>query len=154
MNDQLKIIPFKHATSAHYKLLLDADPSKKLVDNYLKRSFNFEAKIGQRLVGVIILIETRPETIEIVNLAVDPSDQKQGIGHRLIQFATHWAIDQAYKVIEIGTGSTGFGQLYLYQKSGFRPYAVDQDFFVRNYSEPIIENNLVLKDMIRLRKFL
>lgn len=41
-------------------------------------------------------------------------------------------------------------QLYLYQKCGFRMTSIDRDFFVRHYAEPIIENGLVLKDMVRL----
>ncbi len=29
--------------------------------------------------------------------------------------------------------------------------AIDRDFFSKNYSKPLIENNLLLKDMVRLR---
>lgn len=154
MNNQLDIQPFTQASSRHYDLLLTADPAKQLVDAYLKRSINFEANINGVLVGVLILIETRPETIEIVNIAVASTYQNQGIGSRLLNFATNWAKDRHYRVIEIGTGSTSFGQLYVYQKNGFRLVAIDQDFFTRNYAEPIIENKLVLKDMVRSRKYL
>jgi hypothetical protein len=52
--------------------------------------------------------------------------------------------------VEVGTGSTGVEQLYLYQKCGFRMTHIDRDFFVRHYSEPIVENGLVLRDMVRL----
>ena len=57
-----------------------------------------------------------------------------------------------YQTIEIGTGSTSFAQLYLYQKCGFRVVNIDRDFFVDNYDDPIIENKLILRDMIRLEK--
>ena len=49
---------------------------------------------------------------------------------------------------------TSLGQLYLYQKCGFRVFEFDQDFFTIHYDDEIIENHLILKDMIRLRKIL
>lgn len=99
-----------------------------------------------------MLIDTRPKTVEIVNIAVDESVQNQGLGEKLLHFALNWAKEQHYSTVEIGTGSTSFAQLYLYQKCGFRVTNIDRNFFVDNYPEPIIENKLVLKDMIRLKK--
>jgi GNAT superfamily N-acetyltransferase len=137
-------------TSEHFDLLLSADPNKHLVDDYLKRSFCFEAFEDDTVLGVLILLPTRPETLEIVNIAVSQDHQGQGIGEQLIQFAFTQARDNAYNTVEIGTGSTSFGQLYLYQKCGFRMTSIDHDFFIRHYDEEIVENKLVLKDMVRL----
>ncbi|MNO06893.1 putative N-acetyltransferase YvbK [compost metagenome] len=55
------------------------------------------------------------------------------------------------KTIEIGTGNSGMLQLALYQKCGFRIVGVDPDFFVRHYEEPIFENGIPCRDMIRMR---
>lgn len=151
---QLELKPFKEATKEHYQLLLDADPSKEAISKYLDRSFCFEARKGTDLVGVFILLPTRPDTVEIVNVAVAETYQNRGIGTQLLEAALRWTADNRYKVVEIGTGSTSFGQLYLYQKCGFRIVGVDSDFFIEHYKEPIIENNLRLRDMIRLRKYL
>lgn len=142
---------FSDVTSDHYRLLLDADPSRKVVDSYLGRAHKFELSTGGQLLGLVILIDTRPETVEIVNIAVDEKFQNHGYGKKLLHFAIDWAKKQNYHTIEIGTGSTSFGQLYLYQKCGFRIVGVDTDFFVDNYDEPIIENKLILKDMLRLK---
>lgn len=136
--------------SKHYELLLLADPSKKLITDYVQRGFCFEIK-EREILGIIVLLPTRPETIEIVNLAVEKTFQGQGIGQKLIKFALEYAKKKEYKTVEIGTGSTGIGQLYLYQKLGFRMVSIDKDFFSRHYNEKIIENGLVLKDMVRLR---
>ncbi|KRN98300.1 acetyltransferase [Companilactobacillus kimchiensis] len=146
------IRPIKKVTAQHYQLFLNADPSRKVVNSYLNRAYQFELVHDETLLGVLLLIDTRPETIEIVNVAVDESVQNQGLGEKLIQFAIDWSKQHRYHTIEIGTGSTSFAQLYLYQKCGFRVVSVDHDFFVNNYDEPIIENKLVLKDMIRLKK--
>lgn len=151
LENNLLIQPFQQATARHYKLLLSADPSRKVVDSYLARAHKFELLNDNQLVGVILLIDTRPETIEIVNVAVIEKYWNHGCGEKLVRFGISWAKEHHYQTIEIGTGSTSFGQLYLYQKCGFRIVGVDTDFFVRNYDEPIIENKLVLKDMVRLR---
>lgn len=152
LENKLIIQPFTAATAEHYQLLLSADPSREIVDSYLKRAHKFELTSGKVLLGVVLLLDTRPETVEIVNIAVDESHQNHGYGEKLVRFACDWAKQQHYHTITIGTGSTSFAQLYLYQKCGFRVINIDRDFFVDNYEKPIIENKLVLKDMIRLKK--
>jgi len=152
LDSNLSIRPIKQITAKHYQLFLTADPNCKIIDSYLKRAYQFELVNETDILGVILLIDTRPETIEIVNVAVDESVQNHGLGEKLIEFALAWATKNNYRTIEIGTGSTSFAQLYLYQKCGFRITSVDHDFFVDNYHEPIIENKLVLKDMLRLKK--
>lgn len=136
-------------TDSHYKLLLLADPSEKLVKNYVKHGLVF-AITKEKLLGIMVLLPTHPETIEIVNIAVEPEFQGQGIGQKLLAFALEFAKKENYKTIEIGTGSTSIAQLYLYQKYGFRMVSIDKNFFTRHYEGEILENRLILKDMVRL----
>jgi len=151
LENRTLIREISQVTAKHYKLFLEADPSRKVINSYLDRSFKFELISGKNLLGVILLVNTRPETVEIVNIAVEESARNQGFGEKLIKFGIEWAKINNYNSIEIGTGSTSFAQLYLYQKCGFRIVGVDSDFFVDNYEEPIIENNLILRDMLRLK---
>ncbi len=146
----MEIKPAAQVLAAHYELLLDADPSREMVDRYLKKGTLFEAKVRSQIVGVLALVPTSKDAVEIMNLAVDEKYRGQGIAQEMLQFAIEQAQVNGYQRIEIGTGSTSFQQLYLYQKCGFRLTHIDQDFFVRYYSEPIVENGLVLKDMVRL----
>ncbi|PAD37135.1 GNAT family N-acetyltransferase [Terribacillus saccharophilus] len=141
---------FTMATNSHYELLLDADPSRKIVDSYLSKSHRIEARWGLQIIGVIILMPTRPETLEIVNIAVNNDFQNQGIGRLLIEYALEYAREHKFKTVEIGTGSTSLGSLYLYQKCGFRMTHIDRDYFSRHYDEEIIENKIVLRDMVRM----
>jgi ribosomal protein S18 acetylase RimI-like enzyme len=134
-----------------YNLLLLADPSKKIVDDYLNRGTCYTANLQDEIIGVFVLLKTRPETIEIVNVAVREDFQGRGIGKRLILSAIEKAREEQVKTIEIGTGNSGMMQLALYQKCGFRIVGVDQDFFVRHYDEEIFENGIQCRDMIRLR---
>ncbi|MEF2965366.1 GNAT family N-acetyltransferase [Paenibacillus sp. M1] len=131
-------------------LLLLADPSEKLVRDYLSRGSCYIASSSNEIIGVFVLLKTRPETIEIVNIAVREDYQGKGIGRKLIEFAKEQAKRDKAKTIEIGTGNSSIGQLYLYQKCGFRITGIDRDFFVRHYDEAIYENGIQCRDMIRL----
>ncbi|CAG7617884.1 GNAT family N-acetyltransferase [Paenibacillus allorhizosphaerae] len=132
------------------ELLLLADPSPKLVEQYLKRGDCFVAEADGATIGVYVLLPTRPDTTEIVNVAVDERHQGRGVGKQLVNHAIQTAKAQGYKTIEIGTGNSGVGQLALYQKCGFRITGVDRDFFLRHYSEEIYENGIQVMDMVRL----
>ncbi|MFC6176286.1 GNAT family N-acetyltransferase [Companilactobacillus huachuanensis] len=152
LDNNFKIQKITKITPKHYQLFLSADPSRSIVDSYLNRAYKFELVHNDTLLGVLLMIDTHPQTVEIVNIAVDETVQNQGLGEKIIRFALDWAEKGHYQTIEIGTGSTSFAQLYLYQKCGFRVVNIDRNFFVDNYADPIIENKLVLKDMIRLKK--
>ena len=132
------------------ELLLLADPSEKIVKEYTSRGECYVADLDQRIIGVYVLLPTRPETIELVNVAVAEERHGQGIGKQLVMDAVKVASERGYKTIEVGTGNSGVGQLALYQKCGFRIVGVDVDFFVRHYPEEIFENGIQCRDMIRL----
>ncbi|OZQ61995.1 GNAT family N-acetyltransferase [Paenibacillus sp. VTT E-133280] len=131
-------------------LLLLADPSLSLVEAYLKRGQCFVAEVENCIIGVYVLLQTRPETVELVNIAVDENQQSKGIGKQLVYHAIQNARLDGAKTIEVGTGNSSVGQLALYQKCGFRITGIDRDFFIRHYSEEIVENGIKVVDMIRL----
>ncbi|WGG44513.1 GNAT family N-acetyltransferase [Rossellomorea sp. DA94] len=132
------------------ELLLLADPSETIVKDYTTRGECFVAELEKKIVGVYVLLPTRPETIELVNVAVAELLHGRGIGKQLVMDAVKVAKGKGYKTIEVGTGNSGVGQLALYQKCGFRIVGVDLDFFVRHYPEEIYENGIQCRDMIRL----
>ncbi|WP_373836154.1 GNAT family N-acetyltransferase [Jeotgalibaca arthritidis] len=131
-------------------LLLLADPSPKMVEEYLKEGESYIAGSENQLIGIYVLLPTRPETVEIVNVAVAEKYQSRGIGKLLVKDAIEKAKIKGFKTIEVGTGNSSIGQLALYQKSGFRITGVDKDFFIRNYEEEIYENGIQCQDMLRL----
>lgn len=88
-------------------LLLLADPSRDLVNAYLEKGMCFVAEIDEQIIGVYVLLEIRPELIEIVNIAVVEQLHGRGIGKQLVMHAVHYAKSQGYKTIEIGTGNSG-----------------------------------------------
>lgn len=149
---QLKIRPVDHLTAAHWQLLLLADPSKTLVQHYLQAGRAFEAINADQLAAVMVLKENSAAELEIKNIAVEPRLENQGIATSLLSYAISWAESHHYQRVIIGTGSTSFKQLYLYQKLGFRITSIKKDFFVNNYQQPIHENGLLLRDMLLLTR--
>ncbi|KPV59797.1 acetyltransferase [Paenibacillus sp. A3] len=146
----MKIVKLASHEQPPMDLLLLADPSQKLVEEYIQRGQCYVAKAEELILGVYVLLPTRPETVEIVNVAVDERHQGQGIGKKLVIHAIETARQIGYKTIEIGTGNSSIGQLALYQKCGFRMTSIDRDFFIRHYEEPIYENGMQVIDMVRL----
>lgn len=135
-------------------LLLLADPSRKIVEEYLQRGQCFVAESNDQVIGCYVLLETRPETVELVNIAVEEIFQGKGIGKKLVMNAIEVAKSKGYKTIELGTGNSSISQLALYQKCGFRITGVDIDFFTKHYTEDIFENGIQCRDMIRLSQYL
>ncbi|MFJ8260632.1 GNAT family N-acetyltransferase [Rummeliibacillus sp. NPDC094406] len=131
-------------------LLLIADPSELLIEEYLLRGECFVAENENQTIGVYVLLPTRPETVELVNIAVIENLHNRGIGKQLVLHAIQTAKSRGYKTIEVGTGNSSIGQLALYQKCGFRIIGVDLEFFIRHYTKEIFENGIQCRDMIRL----
>ncbi|SDM88118.1 GNAT family N-acetyltransferase [Sediminibacillus halophilus] len=133
-------------------LLLLADPNQQIVENYLGDGYCYGAYQRGNLIGVYVLIKKSSGIAEIANIAVQPDRQNEGIGRKLIEHAIGEAKNLGFEHIEIGTGNSSIGQLALYQKCGFHMQTIIKDFFTDNYDEPIEENGITCRDMIRLSK--
>ncbi|TWT24722.1 GNAT family N-acetyltransferase [Planomicrobium sp. CPCC 101110] len=131
-------------------LLLEADPSEELILSYAATGFCYAAEHQGERVGAYILLPLTDTAIEIKNIALETSRRGKGYGKELLNHALSEALRMGYETVEIGTGNSSIGQLALYQKCGFRIAAIDRDFFIRHYPEPIFENGIQCRDMIRL----
>jgi GNAT superfamily N-acetyltransferase len=148
----LKIEPINHDQAIPFELLTLADPSLSQIKKYLDAGQCYVAKIDSQLIGVLVLTELTPTTIEIKNIAILEFMQGKGYGKQLLKFAEEIARKSNYQKLIIGTGNSSIGQLALYQKEGFEITSVVKDFFVTNYKEPIFENGIQCKHMIMLEK--
>lgn len=160
MHDNLKTVQNVDPSQIHIRLLRDdeqppmdllllADPSERLVTDYVKRGTCWITEVGDTVASVYVLLETRPDTVELVNFAVRENVQGNGIGKKLVLHGVETAREVGFRTIELGTGNSSVDQLGLYQKCGFRIVGVDMDFFIRHYDEPIYENGI----QCRARKF-
>ena len=132
-------------------LLLLSDPSEEVISEYIDLSTKFIARLNTKIVGALLLLKTRPRTMEIMNISVYEEYQNKGIGKQLINKAIEYAKGKKIKTLEIGTGNPGLIQIMLYQKCGFRIIGVELDYFRKNHEERIFENGIECRDMIRMR---
>lgn len=132
-------------------LLLEADPSITKIESYLRQGSSFIAEIDNQISGIYVLLPTSSEIAEVINISVREADQGRGIGKKLIHHAIEQARAQSYAYLEVGTGNSSIDQIAFYQKCGFRMIAIDHDFFLRHYEEPIFENGIQCRDMVRFR---
>jgi N-acetylglutamate synthase-like GNAT family acetyltransferase len=146
----MKIRKLERNENYPMELLLLADPSQELIEDYVERGDCYIAEADNQMIGTYVLLSTRPATVELVNIAVTEPMHGRGIGKQLVQHAIQTAASKGFKTIEVGTGNSSLGQLALYQKCGFRIVGIDMDFFTRHYPEEIYENGIRCRDMIRL----
>lgn len=143
---EIQEVPY---TKAPIELLLEADPSVEKLKGYLPSSRCFVAILEGKPVGAYVVQRIAPAVYELMSIAVSPEYQRKGIGSKLLRNAVSIVYDMGARRLEVGTGTFGY-QLTYYQREGFRVFAVERDFFLVNYEEPIFENGIQLKDMLRL----
>lgn len=145
--DIRKVNDFKEVP---WNLLLLADPSKEMVEKYVKEGETYIALLNNKTIGVYVVVKLSHDAYELKNVAIDEEHQGQGVGKMLVLDAIERVRQREAKKIEVGTGNSSLSQLALYQKCGFRIIGVEKDFFVKNYPEEIFENGIKCVDMIRL----
>ncbi|HHE1217370.1 TPA: GNAT family N-acetyltransferase [Vibrio parahaemolyticus] len=130
-------------------LLLEADPSEASISSYLLGAWSFVALDSDRTVAACIVKPQANGVAEIFNVSVIPKFQAKGIGTELLKLVLSELPNKGINRVELGTGTFGY-QLIYYQRLGFRVDSVAKDHFLLNYPEPIYENGIQHKDMLRL----
>lgn len=139
-------------SDAPHTLLLLADPSEDKLASYLPQSRCFVAlaeKDHHEVRGACAVLPLPGGGYELMSIAVAPEHQRRGIGSQLLQHVIGVFRYSGAPRLEVGTGSFGY-QLAFYQRHGFRVTAIDRDFFVTHYPQPIFEDGIQLRDMLRL----
>jgi GNAT superfamily N-acetyltransferase len=132
-------------------LLLQAEESEPALRWGLKNLDDavYYAEENGALVGAATM-QWRNDPCEIMELAVAPDRQGQGIGRQIVA----WLIDEARKrgkgAVLVGTANASIDNIAFYQKVGFRMDHVRKDYFWY-YREPIYENGIQIRDMLVFR---
>ena len=135
---------------AYLPLLLLADEQEDMIDRYLDRGDMYVLEDEGRALASIVVTDEGSGLLEIKNLAVLPSAQKQGYGRRMIRFVAE-RYRAGYHTLLVGTGDSPL-TIPFYERCGFvRSHAV-RNFFVDHYDHPIIEEGVQLRDMIYFKK--
>lgn len=122
-------------------LLLLADPSWQHILSYLHDSRAIAVLLDGNVIGAALIFQ-EDQRAEILNLAISPAYQNQGLGQQLLSKVLDLSKTMGVSEVRIATGNSSIAQLYLYQKMGFQLMAVDFDYFIREYADPIIENGI------------
>ncbi|HZF24860.1 MAG TPA: GNAT family N-acetyltransferase [Steroidobacteraceae bacterium] len=133
-----------------WRLLLSADGPRAEVGKYLSRGELWLAERDSEVVGEMVLLQTRADVWEIMNLAVSRALHRHGIGTSLLRKARAVARQRGARRLEVGTSSSGIGQLAFYQRFGFRIVGVDTDFFAGRWRTIVRENGIPVRDMVRM----
>ncbi len=135
----------------YWDLLLLADPSEVLVQEYLTDGKLYAASWDGVTVGVFVLVPVEDTLWELKNIAVSPEWQGKGVGKALLTEAIGTARGLSAECLEVGTGNSSINQLAYYQKAGFRLDRIAKNYFTLNYDEPIFENGIQCRDMVFLK---
>ncbi|BDY04628.1 GNAT family N-acetyltransferase [Ferrimonas sp. YFM] len=130
-------------------LLLEADPCEEKIRGYINSCLGFAATQDGVYLGACLVLPDRNDAAEILNLAVIPSKQGQGIGTALLRWTLEQLSAKGIHRVELGTGSFG-PQLTFYQRLGFRVTQVQRDYFLTHYAEPLFEQGIQHRDRLWL----
>ena len=145
----MKIIQLTENKKQNLDLLLLADESGSMIDRYLERGELFVLN-DNGVKAVCVVTDEGDEVCELKNIAVTPESQRQGYGKRLIKHLLSYYSGKYNRMI-VGTGdvpsSVGF-----YKSCGFEYSHLIENFFTDNYDHQMIEDGVLLKDMIYLKR--
>ncbi|MDC7239969.1 MAG: GNAT family N-acetyltransferase [Spirochaetales bacterium] len=134
-----------------YDLLYLADEDDDQIAKYKDSSVFYGTFDDEKIIGIIGVNEIDKDSTEIVCVAVAEEYQNRKIGTGLVETAISVSKEKNYKEIVIKTGNCGIGQLYLYQRCGFRFDSINKDYMIKHYPNPIYENDIQCFDQIVLK---
>ena len=133
----------------YMELLLIADEQEDMIEKYLCRGDMF-AFIDDGVKAVCVVTEEKPGVYEIKNIAVIPKFQRKGYGLRLMSFIADYYKNRAREMY-VGTGDCPW-ILRFYERCGFEKSHIVKNFFTDNYDHPIYDTEVLLTDMIYLKR--
>lgn len=144
-----------------WALLLEADPEREVVEQYIDQSTIFVAKDAEKIVGILAIMKLNSVGIceyELMNVSVDPLFQRRGIATKLIEYASNWTMEKTKNQVDkvilyVKTGDIS-PALQLYKNNGFVVESIQKNYFLEHYSEPIYELGQQLKHQVLLKKVL
>jgi GNAT superfamily N-acetyltransferase len=139
------------AREAAVPLLLLAEPSERALRWSLRHLSDtvYGLEVDGTLVGAAS-VRWEGDPCEIVELAIAPDRQGQGLGRHFV----HWLLDEARRrgkrALEVGTGNASIGNIAFYQRCGLRMERVRKDYF-SYHAVPGVEHGIAVRDLLVFR---
>lgn len=125
-------------------LLLEADPSKKMINKYLKDGELYVLTYKDEEACISVVTKIDENTVELKNLVTKEKYRGQGLAKKMIKYLFD-NYKQRYKKMIVGTSENN---IPFYVKQGFDKYEKTiKNFFIDNYDEEIIDGDLKCIDM-------
>lgn len=148
----MKLIPVSTENrSAYLNLLLLADESEEIINEYIHEGEMFAIEYENKIVGVALFTFPIELVVELKNIAIDPNYRGKGIGKLVLNDACTIYQNRGYSKMIVGTANSSIENIAFYQKAGFRMSEIKKDFF-KKYPKPIYENGIQALDMIMFEK--
>ena len=132
-------------------ILLEAEPSRRALRYSLRNMSDaaYRLDVDGELAGAATM-RWRGEPCEIIELAIAPSRQGQGLGREMVNYLTIEARRRGQTRVIVGTATTSVGNILFYQKCGFRLDSIRPDYFWY-HDPPLVEHGIEVRDMIVFR---
>ena len=133
----------------YMRLLLEADPSEKLVRQYLVGGDLFVLTYKNEVACVAVVTKVDDDTCELKNIATKEKYRGKGYAKKMLKYLCD-NYKQKYNKMLVGTTENN---IPFYVKQGFDKYEKTiKNFFIDNYEEEIKDGELVCTDMIYYSK--
>ena len=149
----LRLHKLQQRETIPFDLLLLADEEEDAIRKYIYDAAIYTLYCNERLdpIAVVALFRVSESEIEIKNIGVLESFRVIGIGSWLIDRVKEIASKENYKEIIVGTADSGIDQIRFYERNGFVKYAIKKNYFIDNYTQPIFDDGVLLRDMVMLK---
>lgn len=145
----MQIIQITIDKEKYLPLLLLGDEQEPLILGYLGRGDLFVLEQEGEALGVCVVTREAPGEYELQNIAVAPAWQRKGLGRALVEFV--WGHYPELRTLCLGTGDSP-STMGFYQALGFQETGREQNYFLRAYDHPIIEDGRQLRDRVYFQK--
>lgn len=148
----IEIKPITENKKIFLPLLLLGDEEESQIDKYLSRGEMFALYDGSGLKTVCVVTDEGGGVLEVQNIVTEVNYQRQGYASRMLDYIAKRFANRFKKII-LGTGDVP-SVLKFYEHCGFSITHRVEDYFTQHYSQPIIEDDILLKDKVYLARLL
>ena len=125
-------------------LLLQADPSKEMINKYLTDGELFVLTYNDEPVCISVVTKIDNDTVELKNIATKENYRGKGYAKKMIKYLAD-NYKTRYKKMIVGTTENN---IPFYVKQGFDKYEKTiKKFFIDNYNEELWDENMLCVDM-------
>ena len=143
----LEVRKISAGKKAYLPLLLEADPSEKMIDKYLEKSEMYVLMINGQAASVAVVGQVDEQVCELYNLATAPGMRNKGCASRLVKHLIRLYQPRCKRML-VGTSKPlmsfyeRFGFKYSFTREGF---FLDEGYAGVQFDEPDLKDMQVLE---------